>query len=712
MNRTIFILLSIYCVMAEGAPTSVRLATDARTMIDVLRESTVAGCAFDLTATVTYVSTNRANENTNVALQDETGAALCRAERRRWPNKTMPVPGARARLQGYFEKSARGLNFAVLTNYVELSRGPVPQPLNISISDLKDGQHYFRLCKRTGILRDVIFNETAPDWLLLSICGPDGAILGSVPITDDRDYAHLSDRIGCEISAPGFFVPYDHGLQGQFNCKFKIAGTDQISIRDRAASAIELSDAFDNLSMTRSSDIISLGRRSVTGWIVAAWQKNGAMLRTANGDYFILALARDEALPRYGEYVKATGLPVSDLYQITLLNADLIRQNGPPIETKEAETGSIKLLIRDKSGRKRINYSSQGRTIAITGRVQDIAIDDGTCRLSIEGVSSPITVDASANPSTLASVRNGCLIALKGTCVAEVESPQLNTKFHRLGGIRIVPHSPADLTILESPSWWATIPWQTVSFCLSAGLLLIAVWNIFLRRLAEKRGRELAGETLARAVSDLKVYERTRLAVELHDSIAQSLTGIALELDTAELVESHEHDKMKKHLAVASGALRSCRAELRNCLWDLRHETLENDNVESAIRNTLQPHCGSANLSVRFSAPRDRISDNTTHAILRIIRELTVNALRHGKATTVRIAGAIEGDWLKFSVTDNGCGFDPENCPNDEQGHYGLLGIRERINTFEGQLQINSTPGNGTKVTIALRMPREQEGIV
>ena len=129
--------------------------------------------------------------------------------------------------------------------------------------------------------------------------------------------------------------------------------------------------------------------------------------------------------------------------------------------------------------------------------------------------------------------------------------------------------------------------------------------------------------------------------------------------------------------------------------------------METAIRQTLEPHVANVKLSVRFNVPRERISDSSAHAILRIIRELTLNAIRHGKATSVWVAGSIEAETLKFSVRDNGIGFDPANCPGDEQGHYGLLGIRERVNTFEGTLRIESEPGKGTKATICLNTIRE-----
>ena len=119
------------------------------------------------------------------------------------------------------------------------------------------------------------------------------------------------------------------------------------------------------------------------------------------------------------------------------------------------------------------------------------------------------------------------------------------------------------------------------------------------------------------------------------------------------------------------------------------------------------PQIGDAVLQVRFDVRRRTFSENTMHAILRIVRELAVNAVRHGQATRILVAGSLEGQKLLFSVRDNGCGFDPERCPGLEQGHYGLQGIRERIDAFEGEIEIRSRPGDGTKVTIALNVPPE-----
>ena len=104
----------------------------------------------------------------------------------------------------------------------------------------------------------------------------------------------------------------------------------------------------------------------------------------------------------------------------------------------------------------------------------------------------------------------------------------------------------------------------------------------------------------------------------------------------------------------------------------------------------------------RFGVPRARFTDNTTHNLLRIVRELVANAIRHGRAKTVRIAGEEHDGTIRFSVRDDGCGFDPETAPGPAQGHFGLRGIRERLNALNGTLTVESAPGQGTKATVVL----------
>jgi signal transduction histidine kinase len=96
------------------------------------------------------------------------------------------------------------------------------------------------------------------------------------------------------------------------------------------------------------------------------------------------------------------------------------------------------------------------------------------------------------------------------------------------------------------------------------------------------------------------------------------------------------------------------------------------------------------------------MTDSTAHSILCIIRELVSNAVQHGKASKVYVAGSIDGDTLKFSVRDNGTGFDPAAASGPRDGHFGLDGIRDRVQRIGGDFRIDSALGKGAYAVITL----------
>ena len=127
--------------------------------------------------------------------------------------------------------------------------------------------------------------------------------------------------------------------------------------------------------------------------------------------------------------------------------------------------------------------------------------------------------------------------------------------------------------------------------------------------------------------------------------------------------------------------------------------------MNRAILSTIHPITDGADVCVRFNVPRNRISDTTAHAILRIIRELTANAVRHGRASRVIITGEFADGQLLISVNDNGCGFNPASCPCSSTGHFGLDGIRERIDKFNGS--ITSNPDIAKQLGISLNAVKQ-----
>ena len=251
-----------------------------------------------------------------------------------------------------------------------------------------------------------------------------------------------------------------------------------------------------------------------------------------------------------------------------------------------------------------------------------------------------------------------------------------------ISGLTLVLRGKDDVSVVSRPPWLTPGRFLVILSAMAGLLALVLVWNASLRVLVERRGRELARKEVEATHAKLKTIERTRLATELHDSVVQNLTGAAMEIRAAE-------------------------AELRNCIWDLRSQALELSDAEEAVRITLRPHLGEARLQLRFDVPRRMIPDSAFHNILCIVRELVVNAVRHGRATTLTVEGSLEGDRLRFSVADDGRGFDPAARPGMEQGHFGLEGVMERVKSLDGTARIESAPGKGARVDVDIPLPEE-----
>lgn len=365
--------------------------------------------------------------------------------------------------------------------------------------------------------------------------------------------------------------------------------------------------------------------------------------------------------------------------------------------TKDDAVEEVGGILRDANGSTRIIPTVHGRTFRIRGTVQDRPSSDiqYAC-ITLKCGRETLPVDVSANRSALDGISIGCVLEVTGTCIVECDNWNSYSTFPHVTGITLVPRQPSDVRVIAYPPWWTPRHLLIV-----IGILLAILLGVVVRNRVQKRKAYM----LAKFATDLKVEERTRLAVELHDSLAQNLTGVSFEVDTAAKLAESDVMAMGAHLGNAARTLKACRDELRNCIWDLRNHTLEEATMDEAIRQTLAPHVSGIAVALRFNVPRERISDNTAHAILRIIRELTLNAVRHGHATKLWIAGSIEGQKMLFSVRDNGCGFNPASAPGFNEGHYGLVGVNERVESFEGDLKIDSAPGKGTKVSITIKAP-------
>ena len=697
--RFLPLLLASVCLPVSAATNGfIRTAAELYTAV---YEDEAVGREFDFDALmVTDCSRGR---GITFSVQDDTGYMALRKEYVVWSNLVVAA-GSKVHVYGIIDR-IEGVSRRVYARCRTISvigQGTPPKPVTVSAVDLLGGHYDCQLVNVRGTVRDIVVDEVDIHYLYM-VVDCDGQLLYIPCASRGRD--GRTPDIGAEILVTGCCLPDPvNGRKVIGRLLSPIAN----GIRTLKHPSGDLFDvpAFGRFGRMLPQDIATLGRRKLRGQVIAVWQGDTALVRTADGEVSRVEFA--VPAPRFGSAIEVVGFPESDLYFVNLSRSIWRPTDEPAAPPDLPKDRSVDALQAGTGGHMRFVLDAHGKAIRLEGVVRNLPGSrsrDG--RFNLESGGYIVPVDVSSVPDAIDGIDVGYGISVAGTCVMNSENWRPNNPLPQIKGFTLVVRTPDDIRIVSRPPWWTPGRLLAVIGSLLAILAAIFAWNVSLRRLVERRGRELAEETVSRVTADLKVYERTHLAVELHDSIAQNLTGVALEINTANRTVGMDPVKAQRHLDIAAKSLKSCRDELRYCLWDLRNSTLESADMEEAIRQTLAPHIGETALSVRFSVPRIRISDNTAHAILRIVRELSVNAIRHGGATSLRVAGSVEGEKLLFSVRDNGCGFDPANCPGVTQGHYGLLGIRERVESFEGEVRIDSAPGRGTKVTIALNVPQE-----
>lgn len=687
MKALLAIILVVALASGSLAETVVTNAADLARL--VYREQTL-GVAFDLRCTVLvskYVS-----KGSKVYVIDNSGGVILLSYGT--ASNTLFEAGCNIRARG--RTDVFGLRqVAALCKSIEVTgKGSPPEsePDEVSIDDFRSGKFDCKFVKIRGTLRDAFDDEVDGDYTYL-VLNCDGKLLyAPAPRFKVGD-----GMIGSEIEITGICDPMSIGGRRYMGYTLLVQNAGAIRIlkaSDEDAFAVPEIDETQNPG---PMEIQTLGKRRARGTVLAAWRPNNIMIENAHGKLIVATIA-SQPLPAARTSVEVAGLPETDLFSLTLSRAAWRPSKDAPVAPQKPMNMEFdKLLGTPDKARRLIPYYN-GTTVRIKGNVVGLESADGhIAEMSISDGKRLLTVDASTVPGAADDVSVGCRVEVIGVCVLETDNWRPGSLFPPASGYRIVVRKPDELRILAHPPWWTPGRLLVVIGILAAALVLL------LLRIALKRR---FGAIIAKAKIDARVGERTRLAVELHDSIAQNLTGVAMEIRSAKRAKTADPPGMDRHLDLAAATLDSCRSELRNCIWDLRSLTLDEATIDEAIRRTLQQHLAGARLEVRFNAPRQLFPDSMLHAILRIVRELTINAVRHGHANDIKVAGCIDGERLFFSVRDNGCGFNPDLAPGMSEGHFGLQGIRERIETLEGNMEIESTAGRGTKCSLSIPLGR------
>jgi signal transduction histidine kinase len=242
----------------------------------------------------------------------------------------------------------------------------------------------------------------------------------------------------------------------------------------------------------------------------------------------------------------------------------------------------------------------------------------------------------------------------------------------------------------------------TITFAILLGTWITRIVSQSQERAVLIRELEASREEVGRLSREAGVAaERSRLAAEIHDTLAQGFTSLVTLVQAAESELDRDVEKARKHLTLAARTARENLTEARALVAGLTPAALGTGSLDQAIRRQLERFAEESTISVTYHADEESVALPTALEVvlLRMAQESLTNARKHSQATEVTITLRVNENCVSMRVADNGVGFDPD-LPGDG---FGLRGMRNRADQVGGRLTVHSGE-DGTAVE--LEVPR------
>jgi PAS domain S-box-containing protein len=226
------------------------------------------------------------------------------------------------------------------------------------------------------------------------------------------------------------------------------------------------------------------------------------------------------------------------------------------------------------------------------------------------------------------------------------------------------------------------------------------IMDVTERKRAERALRR-ARERVLEARFAAALEERTRIARDIHDTLLQGFTGVALKL-VAGVNRVIGPPETVAALHQVIGLAQQTLVDARRAVWDLRSPALAGDDFPAAVRAAAEDCVRGTGITLEYDVggPPRAVEPAIEAVAVRVVQEAITNVMKHAGADTLRVRLSFEGKGVRLSVIDDGRGFTIDPKIRTYGGHWGLVGMRERAISVRGKLSVRSTPGHGTEVVL------------
>ena len=295
------------------------------------------------------------------------------------------------------------------------------------------------------------------------------------------------------------------------------------------------------------------------------------------------------------------------------------------------------------------------------------------------------SLNTAALPLEKQTVQVGSTLKVTGICVMDSAASAIPVPFH------IVLRSPNDVEVLSGPSFWTRS--HILFLFTTIGVLGLAAL--------------VAATRVERWRSSLILEERTRMAYDLHDSLAQSFAGIAFQLHAVRLalLKPSSAVSLNEHVDLAIRMVSHSHEDARRSIAMLKPSDDTDGNLLESLRHQAEvlTQGGTLQLSLTTVGEEREISPEAKQTLLRIGHEAITNAVRHASPSAINLQLVYGSNEVRLTISDNGSGFAPRQ---KRARGLGLLGIQSRAAALGGTLEVRSAPGHGCEVHVLLPLCR------
>jgi len=252
--------------------------------------------------------------------------------------------------------------------------------------------------------------------------------------------------------------------------------------------------------------------------------------------------------------------------------------------------------------------------------------------------------------------------------------------------------SEASIDIVQRPFFYRT--WWFITACVL--FIALSIYGIYQYRVRQVRG-----------MFEAVLEERSRLAREMHDTVVQGCTGVSALLEALSMGESNVGTEAGL-MDFARLQLRATINEARDAIWNLRAPDNDSDSLGKKLESMAVQVSKEFNLPIACSVTGSPfgVSHPTAHDLLMVAREAVYNSVLHGSPQHVEVQLTYDRRELFLGIVDDGCGFDLHQLDRRNGHHFGLKGMRERIERSGGKFRLISAIGKGARIEV--RLPRKR----